>query len=40
MRRARLGRLIATPQDLERLPEDVRRQILHQLEANHRVRLR
>jgi hypothetical protein len=34
------GRLIATPQELDRLLEDVRRQILHQLEANHRVRLR
>lgn len=33
------GRLITTPQELERLLEDVRRQILHQLEANHGVRL-
>jgi hypothetical protein len=34
------GRLIATPAELERLLEDIRRQIVHQLEANHRVRLR
>lgn len=34
------GTLIATPAELERLLEDIRRQIVHQLDANHRVRLR
>jgi hypothetical protein len=34
------GRLITTPAELDRLLEDIRRQIAHQLEANHRVRLR
>lgn len=34
------GTLIATPAELERLLEDIRRQIAHQLDANHRVRLR
>lgn len=34
------GRVITTAAELERLLEDIRRQIAHQLEANHRVRLR
>jgi hypothetical protein len=34
------GTLIATPAELDRLLEDIRRQIAHQLDANHRVRLR
>lgn len=33
------GRLITTAAELERLLEEIRRQIAHQLEANHRVRL-
>jgi hypothetical protein len=34
------GRMIGTPAALDRLLAEVRQQILHQLEANHRVRLR
>ncbi|MEY4544396.1 MAG: hypothetical protein RL685_591, partial [Pseudomonadota bacterium] len=34
------GRLIATPAELDRLLDEIRRQVAHQLEANHRVRLR
>lgn len=34
------GRLIRTPAELEQLLVEIRQQILHQLEANHRVRLR
>jgi hypothetical protein len=32
--------LVATPAELERFLADIRRQIAHQLDANHRVRFR
>lgn len=34
------GRLITSPAELDRLLEEIRLQIVHQLDANHRVRLR
>jgi hypothetical protein len=34
------GRVIRTPAELDRLLAEVRQQVMHQLDANHRVRLR
>jgi hypothetical protein len=34
------GRLITSTAELDRLLEEIRLQIVHQLDANHRVRLR
>jgi hypothetical protein len=34
------GKLITSTAELDRLLEDIRLQIVHQLDANHRVRLR